>query len=189
MPTTIGHVFQIVKERKVNKFKRDATYEGRTDLHYSVVWERFHLHIAPTFNATHRKKIIHDTVQNLSRNSRKKAPSPMKADLEDPKRRQMKLTFIQRDKENVDLLSNYRRHSDISNFIHRKNWYAWLIKSMESAGAKTKRKQDASEFDVAASENDEENLEDEDEEDEANSNNGQIIQEKRPCTSLEIQKL
>ncbi|GBN80590.1 hypothetical protein AVEN_75070-1 [Araneus ventricosus] len=54
---------------------------------------------------------------------------------------------------------------------------------------KRKRKRDASEFDVGASENDEENLEDEDEEDDANSNNGQIIQEKRSCTSLEIQKL
>ncbi|GBN16911.1 hypothetical protein AVEN_251947-1 [Araneus ventricosus] len=51
--------------RKVNQIKRDASYEERTDLHYSVGWELYHRHVVLTFNAKHRTQITHDTVTKL----------------------------------------------------------------------------------------------------------------------------
>ncbi|GBM15945.1 hypothetical protein AVEN_270613-1 [Araneus ventricosus] len=54
--------------RKVIKLKKEDTYEGRTDLHYSVGWE---WHQPSTLNATHRTQITHDTIAKLIMKSKR----------------------------------------------------------------------------------------------------------------------
>lgn len=88
MVKSVTNFFFVYK--KVNRSERDATDEKKVIEIILLAGQDTSRHVTRTFIATHRKRETHDTVKNLSINSKGQVLLSMQAGLEDQRREQMK---------------------------------------------------------------------------------------------------